>query len=260
MYYTELTKKEAKYAVVKKKIMIRYINKNSPRKRYGIWINLYQGIYTYTIQDAITFVKKELIQFYIEENLKELHVRERRKKLTDEIGGYLFKDLVSGEYITPHKGLFDYDFFEEIESNNSPLSMELFFLVMELSNWDGRRNEQNNFTYQFPVLKINIKVTKHEKRQYRPTFHTKSNETKTLTPSKAVMIASTDPEYSSYLTMRQKNGGCGETNMHYKPNWANVDGSWKKHCKCRKQWAKYIDNPSYEKLSAAAWKHQLELE
>ena len=41
-------------------------------------------------------------------------------------------------------------------------------------------------------------------------------------------------------------------------NRNNVPGDWKHYNKCRKQWAKNIDNPSYEKLSRAVWKQELE--
>jgi len=263
MYHTELDKREIKYSVVRKEFKIKFTDNNSARGKNITWINLYQGIGACTIHDIITFVKKELIRFYIEENLRELPIRERRKKLTNELNCYIFKDLVSGEYITPHKPLIDLCFFDEpaLEQQNSPLSMELFFLVRDLSNWNGKNNGPgNNHTYQFPVSKINMRVGKTEKRQYRSTFHTKSYRSKVLPPSKSVIAASTDPEYSCYLTMRQKNGGYGITTMQHRTNRANVDGSWKKHSKCKKQWAKRIDNPSYEKLSMAIWKRQLEIE
>lgn len=261
MYHTEFRIRKAKYSVVRKNFTVKYINRGGAR--HPVWTNLYEGIYSYTVQDAITFVRKELIRFYIEENLKELSVRERKERLTDEMNCYIFKDLVSDKFVFPHKRLFDYGFFEQpdIELENSSLSMELFFLLRELSAWNGTDGKSKHiYPYQFPISKINIVIRNHEKRQYRSSFHTKSYGTKTLTPSKAIRAASTEPEYGCLLTMRQKNGGCGETNMHCKRNRANVDGSWKKHCKCRKQWAKRIDNPSYEKLSVAVWKRQFELE
>lgn len=34
--------------------------------------------------------------------------------------------------------------------------------------------------------------------------------------------------------------------------------NWKYHTKCRKQWAKQINNPSYEKLSKAIWEQEIE--
>lgn len=263
MYHTGFRIREAKYSVVRKKIKIKYVNINSTGLRRIIWTNLYEGIYAYTIQDIITFVRKELIRFYEGKNLKDLSIHKRRKELTDELGSYIFKDLVSGEFITPHKRLIDFSFFEQLEMKpeTSPLSMELFFLLKELSNWNGESNKRkDNHIYQFPISKINMRVERDRNRQYRSTFHTKSYGTKTLTPSKSVMAASTDPEYSCYLTMRQKNGGYGITTMQHRTNRANVDGSWKKHSKCKKQWAKRIDNPSYEKLSMAIWKRQLEIE
>lgn len=36
-----------------------------------------------------------------------------------------------------------------------------------------------------------------------------------------------------------------------------ITGTWKRDFKCRKQWMKHFENPSYEKLSKAVWKQEL---
>ena len=93
MYHTELAKREIKYSVVRKEFKIKFTDNNSVRGKNIIWINLYQGIGACTIHDIITFVKKELIHFYIEENLRELPIRERRKKLTNELNCIFLRTL-----------------------------------------------------------------------------------------------------------------------------------------------------------------------
>lgn len=52
------------------------------------------------------------------------------------------------------------------------------------------------------------------------------------------------------------------TKLECKTNKTNhkrtITGTWKRDFKCKKQWMKHFQNPSYEKLSKAVWKQELE--
>lgn len=250
MYKTDFEIKKAKYCVTKKWLRLEPEPNHIRKFSVGNWVRYYRRIYTYTVCDLMVFMRQELIEFFNQEGLKDCSVRERRKRLENKLNDYVFNDLPSGEQIklTIVDPLFGWP-----EINKNPLSLELFYLVDTLSfyNLEWSMNTYNNCSY--PMLDITWKEKKHMWKQ-RHWHHMKSYGTKTLTPSKAVRIASTDPEYECYLTMRQRNGGCAQINRPCKRNRNNVDGSWKKQHKCQKQWAKHIENPSYEKISKAMWK------
>lgn len=125
-------------------------------------------------------------------------------------------------------------------------------LITRVAEWNGTPYK---LSYLYPILKIDKEYNCCGKRQYRKRFHTKSRSY--LLETKREAISGSDPEVKQYLSMRQRNRNHCLNYSGLRNNRNNVPGDWKHYNKCRKQWAKNIRNPSYEKLSKAVWKQKL---
>lgn len=217
--------KRQRYYVEKKSEYIKYLNESQTKWKY-----MYREhrVYTYSFEDVLTFLEKELITYFCENNFKDMRVSERRDKLYQFYNNFKIYDLSKQVYISK-----SYD------------------VITRIAEWNG---VPNNLSYSYPVLKVD-KEYPHHKKQHRPSFHTRDKWWYGI--SKTEKIAGTDPEYIQYLTMRQRHRDNCLNFTGYRKNRNNVPGDWKHYHKCRKQWAKNIINPSYEKLSKAVWKHEL---
>lgn len=258
MYNTDFDMKRARYSVVKKTEFIKYRNGLNVGYNCRDYMESEYGIYTYSLEDAATFIIKELIKFYSSYGLKYKDFYERRKLLLDEYEKYVVMDLrleksISGRVPFLEKGVFD----TYVLGSVSIWSFNATYpLINNIITWNKNRVD---LKYLYPVYVIDEEHYRYswQKRQYRPRFHSKRYKP-CLEISKREKVEGSDPEYSRFLSARQKNRErtCNWGKPHHK-NRNNVPGDWKHYNKCRKQWAKNIDNPSYEKLSKAVWKQEL---
>lgn len=145
--------------------------------------------------------------------------------------------------------LFSYNSFSEITLF---YTLKLYELITRVAEWNGTPYK---LSYLYPILKIDKEYNYCGKRQYRKRFHTRCWKYLRITKKEA--IAGSDSENEQYLTIRQKHRDHCLNYAGYRKNRNNVPGDWKHYHKCRKQWAKNIENPSYEKLSKAVWKQNL---
>lgn len=111
MYNTDFDMKRARYSVVKKTEFIKYRNGLNVGYNCRDYMESEYGIYTYSLEDAATFIIKELIKFYSSYGLKYKDFYERRKLLLDEYEKYVVMDLrleksISGRVPFLEKGVF----------------------------------------------------------------------------------------------------------------------------------------------------------
>jgi len=258
MYNTDFDMKKARYSVIKKTEFIKYHNGLNVGWNRFIYMESKYGIYTYSLEDAATFIIKELIKFYSSYGLKNKDFYERRKLLLDEYEKYVVMDLrleksISGRVSFLEKGVFD----TYVLGSVSIWSFNATYpLINNIIAWNKNRID---LKYLYPVYVVDEEHYRYswQKRQHRPRFHSKRYKPCLGIP-KREKVEGSDPEYSCVLSARQKNRertcNWGKT---YHKNRNNVPGDWKHYNKCRKQWAKNIENPSYEKLSKAVWKQDL---
>lgn len=256
MYNTTFDVRKAKYLVVLKESIY---SENRDRK---------YGIYTYSFEDACVFLEKELIQYFSKNNLKEMHVLDRKEKLYWYYKQFRIFDLrkkvnIGEEYFNRKTY---YDTFSDLKLHklfyphaySEPTEYYLsksFEIIERVAVWN---NVPYNLKYSYPVFMINEEYP-HWRTQYRPRFHNRDHcWNRDLRLHKSEMIAGTDPEYNCYLTARQRNRQKSQNwGKPWKKNRFQIPGDWKHYHKCRKQWAKSIENPSYEKLSKAVWRQEL---
>lgn len=259
--------KKARYYIVRKSRYIKYLN---PSQTKWTYIDREYGVCTYSFEDALIFLEKELITYFCENNLKDLRISDRKDKLYQFYAKFKIYDLY--KQVDLGKGCYDEDpfHFSSLEIKKINLSfgypysesaktyiLNSYKLIIKISEWNG---VPYNLSFSYPVLKVD-KEYNHWKTQRRRCFHNrKYGQNRILRTSKSEKIAGTDPEYECYLSVRQKDREA--TQNFSKPTHNGkrfqIPGDWKHYNKCRKQWAKNIENPSYEKLSKAVWKYELD--
>ena len=116
--------------------------------------------------------------------------------------------------------------------------------------------EKINAVYSFPIEKVEVKVKAMWNKQHPESHHQKSMHW--ALPRKRELALSHDPEIREYLDARDMFKGNFWRHKGIRHNrHSYVPGDWKHYHKSRKQWAKNIENPSYEKLSKAVWEQEL---
>lgn len=257
MYNTNFNMKKAKFLVILKESFSKYKNDICIFKNH-VYMDREYGIYTYTFEDALTFLKRELIIYFCKNNLKNKRVAERRVLLYRYFSQFSIYDLSKGlslqydnEYPNSYlDSLFEYGLF--YSQSGQVHIYNLYDIISEIAEWNGLKSY--DLQYLYPILKVNKEYEHWWKFQRRKKFHTRCWNYLLLTKREA--IAGSDPEYSRYLTMRQRRRDHCLNHAGYRKNRNNVPGDWKHYNKCRKQWAKNIKNPSYEKLSRAVWEYE----
>lgn len=270
MYNISFNMKKAKYLVILKESFYKYKNSIYTIEN-RVYMDREHGIYTYTFEDTLTFLKKQLITYFSQNNLKTKKVSERKYILYNLFSKFNIYDLsndinlreeCNDKYTKFLWGLelWDLEFrknrHDDLYSTKVQNYIYNFYkIISEIAEWNGLKSYTT--TYLYPVLIIDREYN-HWKYQYRNSFHTRYC-CNYFTPTKRETIAGSDPEYIQFLTMRQRHrDSCLNYSTHKnKKNRNNVPGDWKHYNKCRKQWAKNIENPSYEKLSRAVWKQEL---
>jgi len=264
MYSTDFDMKKARYSVI--------LTKNYYKCKNGIntWNNreymerIY-GVYTYSFEDVLIFLEKELVTYFSRNNLVSNEIKDRKEELYQYYKNFKIYDLKEKIYIGEeyYNRKHYFDNFPDLKyfrlfSCNSFLKSTLIYtsksyeLIIKVAEWNGTPYKLN---YLYPILKIDKEYLCGGRRQYRKRFHTRSR--KYLIETKREAISGTDPENRQYLSMRQRNRNHSLNYVGLRNNRNNVPGGWKHYNKCRKQWAKDIENPSYEKLSKAVWKREL---
>lgn len=264
MYNTDFDIKRARYLVVLKRNY--YKNKNG----INTWNNReymesVYGIYAYSFEDVLTFLEKELVTYFSQNNLLSERINDRKNKLYQYYKDFKIYDLKNeiyiGEEYYNRKHYFDrfsdlIDFklfnYNPVQESTSIYISKSYELIAKVAEWNGTPYK---LSYLCPTQKINKEYSYWGKRQYRKRFHARCWNYLSLT--KRESIAGSDPEYAPYLTLRQRHRDHCLNHAGYRKNRNNVPGDWKHYNKCRKQWAKNIENPSYEKLSKAVWKKEL---
>ncbi len=268
MYNTNFNMKRAKYVVFQKSNYYRYKNGVTTWNNQEYMESIY-GICTYSFEDIFVFLENELITFFSQNNLRKKGIKDRKEELYQYYKNFKIYDLkekkyFGEEYYNRNRYLssfadlltckiFDIDY---TYSMSTLIYMSKSYkLITKVAEWNEYSHRLN---YSYPILKID-KEYSYWKRHYRPCFHNRDAPcNRYLRISKSEMIAGTDPEYSQYLSARQINRERTQNYSKWKKNRFQIPGDWKHYHKCRKQWAKNIENPSYEKLSKAVWKYELE--
>ncbi|GFI24191.1 hypothetical protein IMSAGC011_02987 [Lachnospiraceae bacterium] len=262
---TDFNMKRARYVVIMKSHYHKYKNGNITWKNQQ-YMESVHGIYTYSFEDVLIFLEKGLVTYFSQNNLFSKGIQDRKNELYQYYKEFKIYDLKEKKYILERNiiyrnhyfnhfsdlrdfKLFNYNSFSEITLFYTSKSYELITRVTE---WNGTPYK---LSYLYPILKIDKEYSCYGKRQYRKRFHTRSRSS--LLETKREMISGSDPETKIYLSMRQRNRNHCLNYSGLRNNRNNVPGGWKHNYKCRKQWAKSIDNPSYEKLSKAVWKQNL---
>lgn len=265
MYNTDFDMKRARYVVVLKRNYYRYRNGINTWNNQEYMESMY-GVYTYSFNDILIFLEKELVTYFSQNNLIGKEIKDRKNELYQYYKDFKIYDLENGiyigeeyhnrkHYIDQFSDLRDFKLFNYNTVSESTLIYisKSYELITRVSGWN---ETPYKLSYLYPILKIDKEYSHYGKRQYRKRFHTKCWNYLSLT--KRESIAGSDPEYVPYLTMRQQHRDHCLNHAGYRKNRNNVPGDWKHYNKCRKQWAKDVDNPSYEKLSKAVWKQELE--
>lgn len=260
MYSINFCMKKSRYIVTSTVDYYKYKN------GINIWNNrvytkrIY-GVYTYSFEDVLIFLKKELIMYFSKNNLLIKGIEDRKNELYQYYKNFRIYDLKEGVYIGEESHHFyhfyDLEFFKLFYYNSFSEStfihtLKMYEIITEVAKWNG---VPYKLSYLYPVLKIDEEYSPWGRCQHRKRFHIRSWNYLLL--SKREAIAGSDPEYRKYLTMRQQRRDHCLNCAGYRKNRNNIPGDWKHYNKCRKQWAKNMDNPSYEKLSKAVWKREL---
>lgn len=223
------------------------------------------NVYTYSLQDAYSYVAQELLEYY-SHYCKNTDDRwyDHWQKLID-VNKYI---LLSGEYKQP-KNLRAFEYIYVGERNcysdeNRDID-DVKFLSNEnllLSDFVRKaikkviNGEKIDVFYSFPVQKVEIKVKAMWNKLYSVSHHSRSIHW--ALPRRRELALSHDPEVREYLDARDMFKGNFWRHKGIRHNrHSYIPGDWKHNYKCRKQWAKNIENPSYEKLSKAVWKYEL---
>lgn len=258
--------KRARYVVTLKRKYSKYKNGINTWNNQEYMESVY-GIYTYSFDDVFIFLEKELVTYFSQNNLLCKEIKERKEELYQYYKKFKIYDVkdeiyIGEEYYNYNKNHFSNHFVDlrdyRLFNYNSYLNSTLFYtsksyeLITRVAEWNGTPYKHG---YLYPVLKIDKEYSRYGKRQYRKRFHTRSRNY--LLETKREVISESDPETKQYLSMRQRNRNHCLNYSGLRNNRNNVPGDWKHYNKCRKQWAKNIDNPSYEKLSKAVWKQAL---
>lgn len=265
MYNTDFDMKRARYEVVLKRNYYRYRNGINTWNNQEYMESMY-GVYAYSFDDILIFLEKELVTYFSQNNLIGKEVKDRKNELYQYYKDFKIYDLENGiyigeeyhnrkHYIDRFSDLRDFKLFNYNHVSESTLIYisKSYELITRVAEWNGTPYK---LSYLYPILKIDKEYSRYGKRQYRKRFHTRSRSY--LLETKREVISGADPETKQYLSMRQRNRNHCLNYSRLRNNRNNVPGDWKHYNKCRKQWAKNIDNPSYEKLSRAVWKQELE--
>lgn len=223
------------------------------------------NIYVNSFQDACSYITQDLLDYYSK------HCRNTDDKWYDR-WRKLFNNskyiLLSGEYRQP-QNLRAFEFIYAGYSNyylhrNGDIE-DVKFLPEEnllLSNFVQNvirkiiNGEKVDIFYSFPIQKVEVKVKAMWNKEYPVSHHSKSMHC--ALPKKRELSLSHDPEVKEYLDGRDMFKGNFWRHKGIRHNrHSYIPGDWKHYHKCRKQWAKKIDNPSYEKLSKAVWNQEL---
>lgn len=267
MYNTDFDMKRARYVVTLKRKYSKYKNGINTWNNQEYMESIY-GIYTYSFDDVFIFLEKELVTYFSQNNLLCKEIKERKEELYQyykKFKIYYVKDeiYIGEEYYNYNKNHFSNRFVDlrdyRLFNYNSYLNSTLFYtsksheLITRVAEWNGTPYK---LSYLYPTLKIDKEYSYWGRRQYRPRFHLRSMHY--ALPRKRELALSHDPEVREYLDARDMFKGNFWRHKGIRHNrHSYVPGDWKHYHKCRKQWAKNIDNPSYEKLSKAVWKQAL---
>ncbi len=250
----------AKYCLIKQMSWSEYIDQHNT---LGIVTGC--NIYVDSFHDACSYIVKDLLEYYSNYCKNIEWYWDRWRKLS----GYSKYILLPGEYSQP-KNLrafkYIYAGYEDCYLKENGDVKDINFLPNEnllLSNFIQRtireiiNREKIDIFYSFSIEKVEVKVKAMWNKQYPESHHSKS--THYALPRKRELALSHDPEVREYLDARDMFKGNFWRHKGIRHNrHSYVPGDWKHYSKCRKQWAKNIDNPSYEKLSKAVWKQELE--
>jgi len=235
--------KKARYSVILTENYFKYKNGISTWNNCDYMKSIY-GVYTYSFEDVLIFLERELVTYFSQNNLLGKKIEDRKNELYQFYKNFNIYDLKEEIYIG-----------EEYYGRNHYVDHYSDELITKVAEWNGTPYK---LSYLYPVLKIDKEYSYWGRRQYRKRFHTRCWNYLLL--SKREAIAGSDPEYRQYLTIRQQHRDHCLNHAGYRKNRNNVPGDWKHYNKCRKQWAKNIENPSYKKLSKAVWKYDLKEE
>lgn len=223
------------------------------------------NIYVNSFQDACSYIVKDLLEYYSNYCKDIERCWDRWRKLS----GHSRYILLPGEYNQP-KNLraFEYIYagYEDYYLKENGDVKDINFLPNEnllLSNFISKTireiadEAKIDIFYSFPMEKVEVKVKVMWNKQHPESHHLKSMHW--ALPRKRELALSHDPEVREYLDARDMFKGNFWRHKGIRHNkHSYVPGDWKHYHKCRKQWAKNIDNPSHEKLSKAVWKQELE--
>lgn len=248
----------AKYCLIRQMDSYEYSNQHN-----NLGVITGYNIYTYSFQDVCSYITQDLLDYYLQ------HCREIDRKYDRkfELSNYAKYILISGDYTKP-KNLraFEYiysgyrDYYMDINNDVSGVNFltDKNFL---LTNFVPKviekiiNNERVEYFYSFPISKVEIKVKAMWNKEHPVSHHSKSMHY--ALPRRRELALSHDPEVREYLDARDMFKGNFWRHKGIRHNrHSYVPGDWKHYHKCRKQWAKNKENPSYEKLSRAVWKQE----
>lgn len=251
--------KREKYCLIKQMTWNEYINQHN-----SIGIIRGENIYLNSFNDVCSYVAQELLTYYLKYCKTILSSYERQWKLRDNIK-FL---LLSGEYEKP-KNLRAFQFIYSdyrdyhIDKNNDIEGID--FLPEQnrlLSDFISETIEKiaNNvkveYFYSFPIRKEEVTIKAMWNKEKPISHHRKSCHW--ALPQKRLLALSQDKEIRQYLDARDMFKGNYWRHKGIRHNkHSYIPGDWKHYHKCRKQWAKNIDNPSYEKLSKVVRDYEL---
>ena len=91
-------KKKAKYLVFQKESFYKYKD-NICTYDNRVYMDREYGICTYSLEDALTFLKKELIAYFTKNNLKDVRVSKRKDMLYAVFSKFNIYDLSAKTYL-----------------------------------------------------------------------------------------------------------------------------------------------------------------
>ncbi len=223
------------------------------------------NIYVNSFQDACSYIAQDLLIFYSKycRNTDDRWYDCWRKLCNNSkyillSGEYKQpKNLRAFEYIYAGYGNYyldkngDIDDVKFLSNENLLLSDFVYKAIRKVIN-----KEKIDVFYSFPVQKVEVKAKAMWNKEHPVSHHSKSMHW--ALPRRRELALSHDPEVREYLDARDMFKGNFWRHKGIRHNrHSYIPGDWKHYHKCRKQWAKNIENPSYEKLSKAVWKREL---
>lgn len=222
------------------------------------------NIYINSFQDACSYITQDLLNCYLL-YFKNLTPKYKCEDKLREYGRYI---LLPGDYTKP-KNLrafhYLYAGYEDCYLHSNGDVRDIDLLPNEnllLSNFVRKTiikivdGERVDYFYSFPIKKVEVKVKAMWNKEYPVSHHSKSMHC--ALPGRRELALSHDPEVREYLDARDMFKGNFWRHKGIRHNrHSYIPGDWKHYHKCRRQWAKNIDNPTYEKLSKAVWKQKL---